>query len=119
MLYEVITQDPPRGPGFCLPRDFGDAEGLRVTHSENPLTGRDYEGTDLESFRTSLIATFEVGDLGTVVSSTGWTDFQGYDEYDQDWQAIGRPDTLVAHQQANADTDTKQFSQELRSYNFV
>ena len=107
-------KDPSRGPGFCLPRALGSAEGLRVTHSENPLTGRDYEGTDIETFRASLIATFDVGELGTLVSSTGWTDFQGNDAYDQDWQAIGRPDTLVAAQQANADTDTKQFSQELR-----
>jgi outer membrane receptor protein involved in Fe transport len=110
-----------------------------VRHSENPLTGKDFDGTDLETFRLSSIATFDL-DGGTLTSYTGWTNFDGHDNYDQDWQADSdykftppngtqasyldspspdfyngrRADQLLAGQIANTDSEVEQFSQELR-----
>lgn len=101
------------GPGFCVPRSFGDAEGLQVAQSEDPFTGEDYAGTTQKTLRASLSAEFDL-DIGTITSTTGWTDFEGFDTYDQDYQALGRPDRLLGQQQARAGTDTRQFSQELR-----
>ncbi|MBL8202280.1 MAG: TonB-dependent receptor plug domain-containing protein [Chromatiales bacterium] len=121
------------GAAFCLPGTIKDSSGYRVTLSENPVTGADYPGTDTQTFRASLIASFDLG-YGLISSYTGWTDFDGLDIYDQDYQAsvaadfngnTGRPyttsdprggriDTLMGHQESNQDTSTKQFSQEFR-----
>jgi iron complex outermembrane receptor protein len=122
--------------GFCLPGVIKDADGVVIAHSEDPLTGKDYPGTDTETFRASLIATFDLG-YGLFSSYTGWTDFDSTDRYDQDYQAssapdifgngpiayqydangrviAGRRDTLLGAQEANADSSTQQFSQEFR-----
>lgn len=101
------------GPGFCIPESFGNADDVVVTQSEDPMTGEDYRGTDQQTFRASLVASLDA-DFGTFTSYTGWTDFDADDSYDQDQQAIGRPDTLQAANQADASTDTDQFSQEIR-----
>lgn len=109
--------DPLR-PGFCDPAGFGGEGGKAVTHSEDPATGDDYEGTDTELFRASLLATWDL-DWGSFTSNTGYTDHQGTVHQDQDYQAIGRPDQLVQQQGAFATTNTEQFSQEFRfSSNF-
>lgn len=123
-------------PGFCLPRNMGDADGKVVSLSEDPSTGTDYPGTDTRTFRASLVASIDLG-YGLVSSYTGWTDFNSTDIYDQDYQAStatdfngngqipytydangnvldGRLDTLMGHQGSNQETDTKQFSQEFR-----
>jgi outer membrane receptor protein involved in Fe transport len=121
-------------PGICLPRSYGSASGRVVAHGEDPLTNEDFDGNDLETFRASLVATFNVAN-GTITSYTGWTDFEGRDQFDQDWQADpnytyrwgsptipklptlpnGRqPDRLLSGQIARSETLTDQFSQELR-----
>jgi outer membrane receptor protein involved in Fe transport len=127
-----ITGDP----GFCLPRNMGDADGKVVSLSEDPSTGSDYPGTDTRTFRASLLASIDLG-YGLVSSYTGWTDFNSSDTYDQDYQASsgldfngngqvpytydangnvlgGRLDTIMGHQGSSQETDTKQFSQEFR-----
>lgn len=101
------------GPGFCVPKSFGNGFGQQVKFSEDPFTGEDYTGTDTQTFRASLQMSFDAG-FGTFSSYTGYTDFNGFDTYDQDYQAQGRPDTLLGHQQARTENDTEQFSQELR-----
>jgi outer membrane receptor protein involved in Fe transport len=130
------------GPGFCLPDTFGSAKGRVVAHGEDPATGDDFDGTDLETFRFSTIATFDL-DEGVVTSLSGWTNFDGSDTYDQDWQAAGFdyrftppggtpttaqqlpptvmpysttrvPDQLTSGQIANTNSEVEQFSQELR-----
>jgi len=135
---EGYNDGGPATPGFCLPTTFGSAKGRVVTHSENPLTGEDFPGTHLETFRLSLISTFDLPG-GTITSYTGRTNFNSTDNYDQDWQAdpdykyapFGgeriesfpdtpgyasgrRADQLIAGQIANVKSHVDQFSQELR-----
>jgi outer membrane receptor protein involved in Fe transport len=106
-------KDPTRGPGYCFAESYGEVGNRKPAYSEDPSTGKDYEGTDTELFRASFLATIDM-DWGTFTSNTGWTDYDAFDEYDQDYQAIGRPDTLKAAQQARTALATDQFSQELR-----
>ena len=101
------------GPGFCLPQEFGSADGLVIAQSEDPFTGEDYQGTDQQTLRTSLQLNLDVG-FGTIASYTGYTDFRSFDTYDQDYQARGRPDTLLGHQNSRTLNETEQFSQEIR-----
>jgi outer membrane receptor protein involved in Fe transport len=136
---ERDLRDPSKGPGICLPTTFGEGSGRVVRHSEDPLTGHDFDGTDLETFRLSSIATFDM-EGGVLTSYTGWTNFDGHDQYDQDWQAQAdykftppggtqasyldspspdfyngrRADQLTSAQWANTDSEVEQFSQELR-----
>ena len=123
-------------PGFCLPRNMGDASGHSVSLSEDPTTGGEFPGTDTRTFRASLVASIDLG-YGLVSSYTGWTDFNSSDRYDQDYQAssaldfngngqvpytydangnvlTGRRDTLMGAQFSDQTTSTKQFSQEFR-----
>ncbi|MDH4022763.1 MAG: TonB-dependent receptor, partial [Gammaproteobacteria bacterium] len=120
-------------PAFCLPGTIKHSSGKQVRFSENPLTGGDYPGTDTETFRASITATFDLG-YGMVSSYTGWTDFNSTDSYDQDYDAStaldvngngsrpygtddprgGRIDTLLGHQISNQESSTNQFSQEFR-----
>jgi iron complex outermembrane receptor protein len=99
--------------GFPLPTTFGSASGKKVRLSENFRTGEDYPGDDIQVLQTSLVGSW---DLGTVnlSSYTGYTEAEFKQMYDQDFQARGRPDTLLAHQETNMDQTTRQFSQELR-----
>jgi outer membrane receptor protein involved in Fe transport len=112
-------QDPSKGPGFCLPRTFGSVDdyykpnGDLVTLSEDPRTGQDYPGTQTELLRASLFAEIDM-DYGTFSSRTGLTKYNFSDNYDQDYQALGRPDQLTSNQLADTDGQTNQFSQELR-----
>ncbi len=120
-------------PGICLPSQIKNSAGHVVRLSEDPLTGGDYPGTDTETFRASITATFDLG-YGIVSSYTGWTDFNSTDLYDQDYDAStaldfngnggrpydtldprgGRIDTLMGQQTSNQESATKQFSQEFR-----
>ncbi len=133
-------KDADRNPGICLPTTYGSADGRVVKHSEDPLTGRDFDGTDLQTFRFSVVGTIDA-DIGLVTSLTGFTNFDGRDHYDQDWQAEssyqftppggattltvpdspspgfynGRiADQLPSAQIANTESDIRQFSQEFR-----
>ncbi|MEZ5565338.1 MAG: TonB-dependent receptor plug domain-containing protein [Gammaproteobacteria bacterium] len=106
-------QDPSRGPGFCVPTHYGSGKGKVVTQSENPLTGQDFSGTSTETRRIALETTLDVG-VGLFSAYTGYTDFDGRDAYDQDWQATGRPDTLLGEQTAGSSVNTQQFSNEIR-----
>jgi len=101
------------GPGLCVPDSYGNAAGRVVTHSEDPLTGEDYPGTEQETFRGSILMTLDAN-WGTFQSTTGFTDFDALDTFDQDFQALGRPDRLLGMQQARATLQTSQLSEELR-----
>ncbi|MDP6675486.1 MAG: TonB-dependent receptor, partial [Gammaproteobacteria bacterium] len=106
-------KDPSKGPGICQNSNFGNADGIVPTMSEDPVTGKDYRGTDTQLLRTTLNASMDY-DFGSFSSITGFTDYEAFDELDQDYQAVGRPDTLKAAQQGRSDLETKQFSQEFR-----
>ncbi len=126
----------PGAPGFCLPRNIGNASGHSVSLSEDPNTGGEFPGTHTETFRASLVASMDLG-YGLLSSYTGWTNFNSSDRYDQDYQAssgldfngngqipytydangnvlTGRRDTLMGMQISDQDTKTTQFSQEFR-----
>lgn len=131
--------DPSATPGdgsgaaFCLPGIIKHSNGYQVMLSEDENTGTDYTGTDAQTFRASLVATFDLG-YGLISSYTGWTDFDSADNYDQDYQAStaldfngngsrpynttdprgGRLDTLMGNQESNQVSSTTQFSQEFR-----
>jgi hypothetical protein len=71
----------------------------------------------MELFRVSLVMSWDIGadgGGGTLSSYTGYTDAETSDFLDQDLQARGRPDTLLANWQSHTATETKQFSQEIR-----
>jgi outer membrane receptor protein involved in Fe transport len=96
----------------ALPR-VGDADGLEVRASEDPLTGEDYPGNTLEVFRASVIADWDIGDY-TLSSYSGFTDANMTQRYDLDRTAEGRPDTLLGHNDIDTFGGTRQLSQELR-----
>lgn len=100
-------------PGICQNAGYGNGGGQRPTLSEDPVTGQDYRGTDTQLLRSTLNASIDF-DFGTFSSITGFTDYDAFDELDQDYQAVGRPDMLKAHQQGRSDLETSQYSQELR-----
>lgn len=96
-----------------MPKTFGKvSDHGRIPHSENPATGTDWKGYDTTLLRATLTAGFDTS-FGTFSSITGFTDFDSADEYDQDGQAIGRPDRFTTDFHSQADSRTKQFSQEL------
>lgn len=109
-----VTVPPGSPPGFCLPRSFGSARGKVVRQSENPLTGGDFAGTDVELLRATLVATLDLGGV-TLSSYTGYTNANLDQSYDQDYQADGRPDRLLGTMVTDTHQDTMQFSQELRA----
>ncbi len=100
-------------PGICQNAGYGSGGGRRPTLSEDPVTGQDYRGTETQLLRSTMNASMDF-DFGTFSSITGFTDYDAFDELDQDYQAVGRPDTLKSHQQARSDLSTSQYSQELR-----
>jgi len=103
----------PLVPGWCNARSFGDADGKQVTHSENPLTGKEYEGTEVDTWRASMLAIWDV-DFGAFSLNMGYTDSDSSIEQDQDYQASGRPDLFLTGQGAKSATETEQTSVELR-----
>ncbi len=100
-------------PGFCSPSTYGNATKKQVTHSENPITGEDYPGDTVDLLRGSILVDWEVGKFN-LSSYTGFTDSSNTQHYDQDYQAVGRPDQLISVIFTNTEQDTRQFSQELR-----
>ena len=122
-------RDEPRAPGaMCSgsanPYFFGivpDNAGGRMSDisSPDPLTGKPYEGTWRDLLRTSLVTEWDL-DFGTI---TAWTGFTSADSgYVKDGSngsiAVGpigmMTDTLQRGQRSDAETDTTQFSQEIR-----
>ena len=101
------------GNTFMIPRSFGESGGKTINLSEDPLTGGEQPGSTLETLRGSLNLEWTT-ERGTFSSTTGFTAAEFSDRYDQDYQASGRPDNLIAHQQANTRSKTDQISQEFR-----
>ncbi|MFQ5635472.1 MAG: TonB-dependent receptor [Gammaproteobacteria bacterium] len=99
--------------GICAPAHFGTGKGLQPELDVDPVTGSDYKGTDTQLWRTTLNAAIDY-DFGVFSSITGWTDYQAFDELDQDYQVAPIGNAWKAHQQGRSDLDTEQFSQELR-----
>lgn len=109
---EILAVNPACA-GIWQPGGLGDANGLQPSLSEDAVTGQDYQGTDTQLLRSTLNVAMDM-EYGTFSSITGFTDYDAFDELDQDYQARGRPDTLKAHQQGKSDLGTSQFSQEIR-----
>ncbi len=103
----------PLVPGSCRSESFGNAAGKEVSHSENPLAGTEYDGTDVETLRASLLGTWELS-FGTFSLNLGYTDSDSSIEQDQDYQTLGRPDDSRTGQGAMSANATEQTSVELR-----
>jgi outer membrane receptor protein involved in Fe transport len=84
-----------------------------VEQGENPATGQDWEGTDLETMRATLNIDFD-REFGTFTSYTGFTEANGSVSLDQDHRTSGRPDLYLQAQGGNTTKDVYQFSQEIR-----
>ncbi len=80
----------------------------------NPRTGDDYKGIDVEYFRATLIADWDVGAVG-LKSLTSWVDANDNIFQDNDF-VTGSVNGVVtgAFQETERINDTHQFSQELR-----
>jgi outer membrane receptor protein involved in Fe transport len=103
----------PLKPGFCLPTTFGSTQGKVVEQGEDPATGKDWEGSDLQTLRTTINVDFD-REFGIFSSYTGFTDANSSVSLDQDHRTSGRPDTFLQAQGGDTDKDTSQFSQEIR-----
>jgi len=108
----VPSQGSPYG-GICLPRSMGDGSGLQPAVDVDPVTGADYTGTDTQLWRSTLNAAIDY-DYGTFSLITGWTDYQAFNELDQDYQVNPVGSAWKGHQQSRSDLSTDQFSTELR-----
>ena len=104
---------PAPVPGFCVPSTYGSGAEKEVRLSENGLTGSDPAGTDLETFRASLLASWDL-DFGSFSWNSGWTDADSTQILDQGYQASGRPDDSNAGWTSDVDKGTTQLSSELR-----
>ena len=103
----------PLVPGYCYPSTYGSANDKVAALGEDALTGGEYEGTNIETFRASLLTTLDY-DYGSYSLNMGYTDSDSSISLDQDYQTIGRPDESFTQQAANSATDTEQTSLELR-----
>jgi iron complex outermembrane receptor protein len=123
-----VDPDPFFGPPFLdmtptravtsttsvtLPTSFGSGQGQPVRASEDVRTGTDHKGSTLQVLRGSLNLEWAL-DSVTITSLTGFTDANATEDHDNDRQAIGRPDTILANHSINSWSTTEQFSQELR-----
>ena len=98
---------------IAVPSNYGDGHGQVIRASEDPFTGVDHPGSTIQTLRGSLNLVWSL-DSATLTSLTGFTDSNSTENHDNDRQAIGRPDTLLANQNINSWGTTEQFSQELR-----
>jgi len=97
--------------------------GEPVALSVDPLTGREFEGGDLNSFVSSLVGDIDLG-WATLSSWTGYMTGDTLSRADADFfgavpgtvtlPTAGTAEPLNAFQITDLDTDVKQFSQELR-----
>lgn len=110
---EAVDADVTSTTTVTVPTNMGGNSGKQVLASENPRTGEDYPGSNLDTLNMSLIATLDLNAI-TISSYTGFTDSESDLFYDNDRQAVGRPDALIAHDEMNFRSETEIFSQELR-----
>ncbi len=91
------------------------ASALAVRLDPNPLTGRDYKGSDRQITRFSLVMDWNVGP-GTLTSLTGYTDasFNFDEDGDFDSGVVNGVDLSLRAARFDNSNDTKQFSEELR-----
>jgi iron complex outermembrane receptor protein len=88
-----------------------DADGLIVTISEDPVTGKEFRGSDRKIFRVSGQLDWEM-DWGTVTSVTHYADAAIKQEVENTRQ--GSFSRLTSGTTFRTDDDTELFSQELR-----
>ncbi|HPF27250.1 MAG: TonB-dependent receptor [Steroidobacteraceae bacterium] len=96
--------------------EIPDAGDLAVRFDRNPLTGSDYNGTDRQIARGSVVVNWNLGP-GTLTSLTGYTDATFSFDEDGDFDSgirNGGPDRSGRAARFDYDNDTKQISQELR-----
>jgi len=105
-------QGSPFG-GLCQVTNYGSAKGLQPAVDVDPVTGRDYQGTDAQLFRATLNAALDY-DYGTFSLISGYIDYNAYNEQDQDFQVSPVGSAWKSHQQSRSDLATEQFSTELR-----
>ena len=99
--------------GYCAPAGYGTAKGVQPAVDTDPVTGRDYQGTETQLWRTTLNASIDY-DYGTFTLITGWTQYDSYDELDQDYQDSPVGSAWKSQQQTRLDGNTEQFSNEIR-----
>jgi len=99
--------------GFCAPAGYGTASGLQPAVDIDPVTGADYRGTDTQLWRTTLNAGIDY-DYGSFTLISGWTQYDAFDELDQDYQVSPTSSDWKSAQQGRSDLETEQFSTELR-----
>jgi len=95
----------------------------QVQLSIDPLTGRDYEGSETKALIASLVGEIDLG-FATFSSLTGYTDGSALSRADADFfgalpapvtlPSPGIAEPLAAAQITDLDTDVTQFSQEFR-----
>jgi outer membrane receptor protein involved in Fe transport len=105
-------QGSPFG-GLCQVANYGSAEGLQPAVDVDPVTGRDYQGTDAQLFRATLNAAIDY-DYGRFSLIAGYIDYNAFNEQDQDFQVNPVGSEWKSHQQSRSDLSTEQFSTELR-----
>ncbi|MBT8444738.1 MAG: TonB-dependent receptor plug domain-containing protein, partial [Gammaproteobacteria bacterium] len=99
--------------GICIPAGYGNGAGTQPSFDIDPVTASDYKGTDAQLWRTTLNASIFY-DYGQFSLITGWTDYNAFDELDQDYQSANIGSEWKGHQQGRTDLNTEQFSTELR-----
>jgi len=112
-LLPLSDGSAPLVPGYCLPSTFGSSNGKVAALGEDAATGGEYEGTNVETFRASLLTTLDY-EYGGYSLNMGYTDSDSSIHLDQDYQTINRPDESFTQQTANSTTQTEQTSVELR-----
>ncbi|MBM4196354.1 MAG: TonB-dependent receptor [Gammaproteobacteria bacterium] len=110
-LADILGIAQPADP--LVVRGFDDTKGLDIYASEDPLTGGEYPGSDLEVLRGTLLADWDIGSF-RLTSHTGFTDADMNQRYDLDRQADGRPDVILGQNDVDTIDTTDQLSQELR-----
>ena len=110
---ETVPDQGSTWGGVCQPISLGTGKGLQPAVDVDPVTNRDYQGTDSQLWRTTLNASIFY-DYGIFSLITGWTDYDAFDELDQDYQVAAVGNDWKGHQQGQSDLNTEQFSTELR-----
>ncbi len=117
-LGTVVDPMDPLLTGLRDTGTFGDADGFQLALSDNPRTpGKDYLGNDVEIFRASLIATWDVPG-GTITSYSGFLDANTSEGLDTDYEGTPGGSVFLDTRSGNAEIisfeDAQIFSQELR-----
>jgi iron complex outermembrane recepter protein len=131
--FSHLTGMPPACASM-LTGSVGDVDEDDIDQSPNPLTGKDFNGTEIENLRLSLELDWQVGDV-QIISLTGYSDNETSVEEDFDLTNfdleslgpfsanfipgyIGPPTAAYTQFGVNTNSDTSfeydQFSQEFR-----